>query len=178
VPPLSTSLIVLALASGAAGGGPVATLLPAAPVEQRPAWLPLRLVPDWRLWVLAAQPRSLPALLAREPGPAPVRRLQLRWVYRRLLELPELDRVGRFARVDFPRTGLSGGPELLRLAPDPPRENYPRAQELTPGWSWWYASAERWAVGAATGTRFLISDHAGTIVDPLTCEARLAFFLP
>ncbi len=183
---LLSSLVTFALASqGATGSAPplraaVAALaqrpLPPQPLPSR-ALPPLPLVPDWRHWLQLERTRNLRGLLV-QPGPPPVRRLQLRWVYLRLVQLPELDRVGRFAHVDFPLPGLSGGPEVLRVAPEPPRENYPRAQEITPGWSWWYVSAERWAVGVATGTRFLISDHAGTIVDLATCEVRGAFFLP
>jgi hypothetical protein len=177
---LASGLVLLTLASEgvARGFAPQPELAPAAvaSLQTPPAPLSLRLVPDWRHWLLTPQaPAALNVM--SEPGPAFERRLQLRWVYRRLVELPELDRVGRLAHVDFPRTRLSGGPELLRRALEPPRENYYRAQELTPGWSW-YVSAQRWAIGIATGTRFLILEHAGTVVDPFTSEARWAFFLP
>lgn len=178
---LATGLVLFTLASegvaGGAGAPPRPWALPALGQLQSLAGLPaLPLVPDWRHWLTLVHPHGGYGL-SSEPGPAPERRLQLRWVYRRLVELPELDRVGRLAHVDFPRTSLSGGPELSRRALEAPRENYYRAQELTPGWSW-YVSAERWALGIATGTRFLILDQAGTVVDPFTSEARLAFFLP
>lgn len=173
--PLATSLVVLALASEA--GGVARPRLPASPSPPEGALPTLRFVPDWRDCLHVAGPRRLPVWLS-EPGPALVRRLQLRWVYRRLVELPEIDRVGRFAHVNLLLAGLSGGPELHRLALEPPRENYSSFRELTPGWSWWYVNRESWGAGVATGTRFLISDHAGTIVDPLTSELRWAIFLP
>lgn len=177
---LASGLILVLVNEGAALGAstvpPRQVALLALAQPQAPALPVLPLVPDWRHW-LPLEPANGVLGAMDEPGPAFERRLQLRWVYRRLVELPDLDRVGRLAHVDFPRTGLSGGPELLRRALEPPRESYYRAQELTPGWSW-YISAEHWAVGLATGTRFLIWDHAGTIVDPFTSEARWAFFLP
>jgi hypothetical protein len=180
---LTTSLIAAALASEGVVRMPLAPelrVLQLSGLERlgmAPTLPVLAVAPDWHQR-LELPGGGGPSGLWSLPRPAPVRRLQLRWVYRRLVELPELDRVGRFAQVEVARTGLSGGPELLRVAPEPPRENYSRAQELTPGWSWWYLSAQRWAVGVATGTRFLISDHAGTLVDPFTTEARCAFFLP
>jgi hypothetical protein len=180
---LLTSLIVVVLSGEGAVLATHAAEPPSAPppsleqLQLAPGLPALPVVPDWRVWLEPPGLQAPPALLTL-PGPAPVRRLQLRWVYRRLVELPELDRVGRFAHVDLARTGLSGGPELLRVAPEPPRENYSRAQELTPGWSWWYLSARGWAVGMSTGTRFLISDHAGTTIDPFTTEARCELFLP
>jgi len=108
-----------------------------------------------------------------------LRPLGVRELYTELAKLPRIDRVGRFAHIDFAMSGLSAGPELLRLAPDPPRENYPRAEQLTSGWSLWYEpSRDRWAVGVVTGTRFLMTQHSNTVIDPFTSEARWAFFLP
>jgi hypothetical protein len=173
---LANTLLVSALAGQALAAGPPPVRIGELPApEQRSALPTLPLVPDWRLWLPPTSPSLQGWLL--EPRPAPVRRLQLRWVYARLLE-PELDRVGRFASVRLPLAGVSAGPELFCLAPEPPREDYSRMQELTPGWSWWYVSAGGWAVGISTGTRFSISEHSGTTVDPLTSEARWAFFLP
>jgi hypothetical protein len=172
---LAAPLLVVALASKV-GGQPVwaAALPELEPATALPA---LPLVPDWRHWLSPTSPNGLRGWLI-EPGAAPVRRLQLRWVYTRLVELPEVDRVGRFAHVDLPLAGVSAGPELFCLAPAPPRDHYPRTRELTPSWSWWYVDRAGWAVGIATGTRFLLGEHSGTIVDPLTSEARWAFFLP
>lgn len=174
----ATGLVLLALASEGVTlqGGPPPPSLATLPAREPSALPALPFVPDWRAWVPRASPQGPPDLL-REPGPAPVRRLQLRWVYALLMELPEPDRVGRLAHVKFPRTGLSGGPELVRRALEAPREGYYTAQELTPGWSW-YVSARSWGIGLATGTRFVISDNVGTVVDPFTSEARWAFFLP
>jgi hypothetical protein len=144
---------------------------------------PLPLVPEWSQLLrlsLAEAPlwpvlQTWPLELTR----APVRRRGVRELYTELAELPRLDRMGRFAHIDFPMAGLSAGPEFLRVAPDPPREEYPRAQELTPGWSLWYKpGGERWAVGVVTGTRFLIAEQSGTVIDPIASEARWAFFLP
>jgi len=144
---------------------------------------PLPLVPGWsQLLHLSMTGTPLWPVLQTwqlELALAPAPRLGVRELYTELAELPRLDRVGRFAHIDFPMPGLSAGAEFLRIAPDPPREDYPRAQELTPGWSLWYKPAgERWAVGVATGTRFLIAQQSGTVVDPITSEARWAFFLP
>ena len=141
---------------------------------------PLLLVPEWSQ-LLRFPGEGSPGWQAWqiELTHAPLRRLGMREVYTALAKLPTLDRVGRFAHIDFPMPGLSTGPELFRLAPDPPREDYPRSQQLTPGWSLWYnPSGDRWAVGIATGTRFLIAAQSGTVVDTFTSEARWAFFLP
>jgi hypothetical protein len=147
---------------------------------------PLPLVPEWsQLLALPSEwapgaPGSpgLPSWRLELTHP-PLPRLGVRELYTQLARLPRIDRVGRFAHIDFPLRGLSAGPELLRFALDPPRENYPRAQELTPGWSLWYKpSAVRWAVGVVTGTRFLMAQQSNTVIDPITSEARWAFFLP
>jgi len=174
---IANTLLVAALASEAVAADPAPAPRAELPTLERSSALPvLAFAPDWRHWLQLTTPiwRSWQI----QPRPAPVRRLELRWVYSRLVELPEVDRVGRLAHVDFPMPGVSAGPELLCLEPEPPREDYPRVRELTPGWSWWYVSAEGWAVGVATGTRFVIADHSGTLVDPFTSEARWAFFLP
>jgi hypothetical protein len=175
---LANTLLVAALASEAvAGDRSPGRLLELPALEQHSSMPALAFVPDWRHWLQLTGPQGWRSWQI-EPRPAPVRRLQLRWVYSRLVELPELDRVGRLAHVDFPMPGVSAGPELLCLQPEPPREDYPRVRELTPSWSWWYVSTQGWAVGVATGTRFFIADHSGTMVDPFTSEARWAFFLP
>ena len=140
----------------------------------------LPLVPEWSQLLL--RPGEAPGGLHAwqlELGTAPAQRLSVREVYADLARLPTLDRVGRFAHVDFPLRGWSVGPELWRLAPEPPRENYPKAQELTPGWTLWYKpSGVPLALGIVTGTRFLIAEQSSTVVDPFTTEARCAFFLP
>jgi hypothetical protein len=153
------------------------------PLLPRGSLPPLPLVPKWsQLLHLSIEwapggPRWQGWQL--ELADTPFQRRGVRELYTTLANLPRLDQVGRFAHIDFSMPGLSTGPELLRLAPDPPREEYPRAQQLTPGWSVWYKpSRVRWAVGIVTGTRFLIAQHAGTVVDPFTSEARWAFFLP
>jgi hypothetical protein len=140
----------------------------------------LPLVPSWSAWL------RLPARWAGPGGPwlvEPASALQrsfcLREIYAQLADLPTLDRVGRFAHIDLAMPGLSAGPELIRLAPDPPREDYLRAQQLTPGWSLWYApGGNRIALGVATGTRFLLAEQSETVIDLITSEARLAVFLP
>jgi len=144
----------------------------------------LPLVPEWSQvlrFSLEAAP-GLPELQAWriELRHTPVRQLGVREVYTALVTLPRLDRVGRFVHIDLPMLlGLSAGAELLRLAPQPPREDYSSAQELTPGCGLWYKpSGSRWAAGIFTGTRFLIAQHSGTVVDPFTSEARWALFLP
>ena len=128
------------------------------------AWAPD--APDWQAW--------------RSPSLRPaVPRLGVRELYARFAQRPRLDRVGRFAHIDFPRSGLSTGAELLWLAPEPPREDYPTIQQVTPAWSLWYKPRSNpWAVGVATGSRFLIEQQANTVIDPFTSEARWALFLP
>jgi hypothetical protein len=142
----------------------------------------LPLVPKWsQLLQLSIEwaPAGPAHAWRHELAHAPVHQLSVRELYTELAQLPRLDRLGRFARFDFPMSGLSAGAELLRLAPDPPREDYPSAQQLTPGWCIWYKpSGDRWAVGVVTGTRFLIAQQSNTVVDPFTSEARWAFFLP
>ncbi len=141
---------------------------------------PLPLVPGWSFWLRlpTGWASSGGGWLVEPSRPLP-RSFCLREIYAQLAELPTLDRVGRFAHIDLAMPGLSAGPELLRLAPDPPREDYLRAQELTPGWSLWYApGGNRIALGVATGTRFLLAEQSDTVVDLITSEARLAVFLP
>jgi hypothetical protein len=154
-------------------------------IDTRPAPLlaslrPLPLVPDWsQLLRHPGEPSSRLQAWRLLLGKVPAPRLGVRELYADLAQLPTLDRVGRFAHVDFLLPGWSVGPELWRLAPEPPRENYPTAQELTPGWTLWYKPAgDRVALGIVTGTRFLIAQESSTVVDPLTTEARCAFFLP
>lgn len=141
---------------------------------------PLPLVPSWSAWLRLPMgwASSGGGWLVEPARPLP-RSFCLREVYAQLAELPTLDRVGRFAHIDLVMPGLSAGPELIRLAPEPPREDYLRAQELTPGWTLWYApGGNRIALGVATGTRFLLAEQSDTVVDLLTSEARLAVFLP
>jgi len=144
-----------------------------------PSLPPLPLVPSWSSWLLPVGWVSSGGAWLVEPARPLPRSFCLRQIYSQLAELPTLDRVGRFAHIDLAMPGLSAGPELIRLAPDPPREDYLRAQQLTPGWSLWYAPrGNRIALGVATGTRFLLAEQSETVVDLITSEARLAVFLP
>jgi hypothetical protein len=167
-----TTLLPVSLANVAAS---VAGSQDAPPAT--PALPSLPLVPQWSQ--LLHSPETEAAHWGFQLSPPPVRRTTLRSAYVSLVRLPALDRVGRFAHVDFSMSGLSAGAELSRVISEPPREGYTRAQELTPGWSFWYSlSRDRLALGVATGARFLISDQSEPVVDPFTTEARLAFFLP
>jgi hypothetical protein len=170
-------------AEAVASPGSGASILASAPGSgaQRPASLPpLPLVPSWSTWLrLSAAWAGPGGAWLVEPARALPRSFCLREVYSQLSELPTLDRVGRFAHIDLAMPGLSAGPELVRLAPEPPREDYLRAQQLTPGWSLWYAPrGNRIALGLATGTRFLLGEQSETVIDLITSEARLAVFLP
>ena len=148
--------------------------------ERMPSLPPLPLVPSWSTWLRLPRAWAGPgSAWLVEPERALPRSFCLRAIYAQLAELPTLDRMGRFAHIDLAMPELSAGPELVRLAPDPPREDYLRAQQLTPGWSLWYAPAgKRIALGVATGTRFLLGEQSETVVDLITSEARLAVFLP
>jgi hypothetical protein len=148
--------------------------------ERMPSLPSLPLVPSWSTWLRlqAGGAGSGGAWLLEPVTPLP-RSFCLREIYAQLAELPTLDRVGRFAHLDLALPGLSAGPELIRLAPEPPRESDPRAQQLTPGWSLWYTpGGNRIALGVATGTRFLLAEQSETVVDLITSEARVADFLP
>ena len=181
---LSTALLFSTLSAEAVATNSSASVLAHAAQREaqraRVSLPPLPLVPSWSTWLLlpAGGVGTGGAWLVEPARPLP-RSFCLREIYAQLAELPTLDRVGRFAHIDLAMPGLSAGPELIRLAPDPPREDYLRAQQLTPGWSLWYAPVgNRLALGVATGTRFLLAEQTDTVVDLLTSEARLAGFLP
>lgn len=173
---LSAEAVAMTHSSASTAGAPHGDAQ-RAPRVSLPA---LPLVPSWSAWLRLPMGwvSSEGGWLVEPARPLP-RSFCLREVYAQLAELPTLDRVGRFAHIDLVMPGLSAGPELIRLAPEPPREDYLRAQELTPGWSLWYApGGNRIALGVATGTRFLLAEQSDTVVDLLTSEARLAVFLP
>lgn len=184
---LSTAILFSTLSAEAAAtpNSSVSILTSAARSDAQrvlslPPLLPLPLVPSWSTWLrLSAGWAGLGGAWRVEPARPLPRSFCLHEIYAQLAELPTLDRVGRFAHIDLAMPGLSAGPELIRLAPDPPREDYLRAQQLTPGWSLWYAlGGNRIALGVATGTRFLLAEQSETVVDLITSEARLAVFLP
>jgi hypothetical protein len=177
---ISTAILFSTLSAEAISSSSVSVLGSAPPSDIRrvPSLPALPLVPSWSTWLLpAGSAAGAPWLF--EPSRALPRSFCWSEIYSQLSQLPTLDRMGRFAHIDLAMPGLSAGPELVRLAPEPPREDYLRAQQLTPGWSLWYTpGGNRIALGVATGTRFLLAEQSETVVDLITSEARLAVFLP
>ncbi|HEU4581734.1 MAG TPA: hypothetical protein VFS67_25940 [Polyangiaceae bacterium] len=181
---LSTAILFATLSAGAvpsfsASGPGSAPRSGAQRISRAPSLPPLPLVPSWSSWLLLEGWAGASGAWLLEPSRALPRSFCLGEVYSQLSALPTLDRMGRFAHIDLAMPGLSAGPELVHLAPEPPREDYLRAQELTPGWSVWYTpGGNRIAFGVATGTRFLLAEQSDAVVDLITSEARLAVFLP
>jgi hypothetical protein len=155
---------------------PGAELLHSHDVDSLPE---LPLVPQWSQMLRAATARSVAGAWELELGSAPATSFDLGATYHSLLRLRPPHGGGGFVQFEIEATSdLSMGPELSWLVNEPPREGYTKTRVLTPGWSIWYELDDApVAFGMTTGTRFLIADQMEPVVDLLTSEARVAFFL-
>jgi len=150
-----------------------------SPAQPVPAPALATIVSTWRpLFQLVAE--LVPTISWQVPlASALASPFDLSQSYQHLLVPQSAPTPGGFVHLDIEATArFSMGPELSWVTPEPPREGYLKTQVFTPGWGVWYSpSGTSFAVGMATGTRFLLAEQSQTVVDLLTSEARFALLL-
>ncbi len=155
---------------------------PAAPCTRRPA-APMLPLPEALTLSFPEMPASWPGAVAAQAFSAGVGEEEP------AAPEPEGRRLARFdapaAQGGYESLVLGStrrfrtGPELAWIAPDPPAEELVDTSVLMPAWAVWYSPSHfRWAIGLCTGSRFVVTDYASTLVDPFTSVAKLEVRLP